>query len=141
MARDNLFGVHVESGAGTPDCQESPGLESLPTTKRQLHQFLSLTGYYRRFILQFATIVIPITDLLSKDSPRHLRWSNECKETFQSFKTRLCQQLVLYSPDFMQDFILQTDASERGLEAILSQEVHGEDHPILCISQKLFPIE
>jgi hypothetical protein len=42
----------------------------LPRTVHQLHSFLGLAGYYRRFIPNFSKIAKPITDLLKKDMPR-----------------------------------------------------------------------
>lgn len=101
-------------------------------------RFLGLASYYRQFILQFASIVALLTKLLTKDSLQHVHWTAECKEVFQTLKTHLCQERVLYSPDFVRGFTIQTDASEVGFGAVLSQEINGEEHPILYISQKLF---
>jgi len=47
----------------------------------------------------------------------------------------------LHSPDFNKDFILQTDASERGVGAVLLQGSSGDLHPVAYISRKLFPRE
>ncbi|XP_053872984.1 uncharacterized protein LOC128831041, partial [Malaclemys terrapin pileata] len=112
-----------------------------PTTKRQVRQFLGLAGYYRRFIPQFAAIAAPLTGLLTKDSPRQVIWTTECDRAFRTLKKCLCSEPVLYSPDFNLPFVLQTDASEVGLGAVLSQDVGGEEHPVLYISRKLFPRE
>ncbi|XP_044843600.1 uncharacterized protein LOC123349509, partial [Mauremys mutica] len=112
-----------------------------PTTKRQVRQFLGLAGYYRRFIPQFASIAAPLTELLKKNSPRQVRWTAECEVAFQTLKDRLCQEPVLYSPDFDKPFILQTDASKTGVGAVLSQDMEGGDHPVIYLSRKLFPRE
>lgn len=48
---------------------------------------------------------------------------------------------MLYSPDFAQEFIVQADASERGIEAVLLQGPPGERQPVAFISRKLFPRE
>ncbi|CAM5155407.1 unnamed protein product, partial [Natator depressus] len=117
--------------------QECP----VPTTKRQVRQFLGLAGYYRRFVPHFASITAPLTELLTKDSPRRVHWSNECETAFRTIKERLCSNPILFSPDFHHDFIVQTDASGVGLGAVLSQEVDGEEDPIVNLSRKLFPRE
>ena len=56
-------------------------------------------------------------------------------------KKALCAHPVLTVPDFNKDFVVQTDASEVGLGAVLSQVQKGEEHPILYSSRKLFPHE
>ncbi len=49
----------------------------------------------------------------------------------------MCGGPLLHSPDFSLPFLLQTDASDRGLGAVLSQEIEGEERPVLYISRKL----
>uniref|UniRef100_K7EYM9 Reverse transcriptase RNase H-like domain-containing protein n=1 Tax=Pelodiscus sinensis TaxID=13735 RepID=K7EYM9_PELSI len=112
-----------------------------PTTKKKVRQFLGLAGYYRRFVPQFATLAAPLTALLTKDRPQRVTWTAECEAAFQNLKAALCSEPVLFSPDFSRPFIVQTDASDYGLGAVLSQEVDGEEHPVLYISRKLFPRE
>ncbi|KAG6929116.1 hypothetical protein G0U57_006251, partial [Chelydra serpentina] len=53
-----------------------------PTTKRQVCQFWGLASYYQRFIPRFASIVAPLTGLLTKDSPRRIVWTAECEDAF-----------------------------------------------------------
>ena len=48
-------------------------------------------------------------------------WTPECDQAFQSLKTALSSTPLLCSPDFTKRFILQTDALERGVGAVLSQ--------------------
>ncbi|KAG6936028.1 hypothetical protein G0U57_013542, partial [Chelydra serpentina] len=62
-------------------------------------------------------------------------------DAFRELKASLCRAPVLYSPNFDKGFLLQTDASEVGLGAVLSQDVDGQDHPVSYISRKLFPRE
>ena len=63
-------------------------------------------------------------------------------QAWQRLKDLLCSAPVLKSPDFSQPFILQTDASERGVGAVLSQEDNmGKDHPVAYYSKKLLPRE
>ncbi|XP_065416479.1 uncharacterized protein LOC135974099 [Chrysemys picta bellii] len=139
----NYLGYTVGGGRVKPLVGKVQALLDCPTpsTKRHVRQFLGLVGYYRRFIPQFATIAASLTGLLTKDSPRQVRWSPECEAAFQTLQKCLCQEPVLYSPDFKRPFILQTDASGVGLGAVLSQEVEGKDHPVVYLSRKLFPRE
>ena len=54
----------------------------------------------------------------------------------------MCTAPVLRNPDFSKPFLLQTDASDRGVGAVLSQrDENGEEHPLEYFSRKLLPRE
>ncbi|MGH0165619.1 UNVERIFIED_CONTAM: hypothetical protein FKN15_049248 [Acipenser sinensis] len=114
---------------------------AIPRTKPQVRSLLGLAGYYRRFIPEYATIVNPLVELTKKTAPKIVRWTGECQGAFDTIKRRLCQAPALISPDFSKEFILQTDASQIGLGAVLSQQVDGVEHPIIYMSKKLAPRE
>ena len=62
--------------------------------------------------------------------------------SFGALKDALCQSPVLQSPDFNRPFVLQTDASDRGIGAVLSQIADdGSEHPVAYYSRKLLPRE
>ena len=63
---------------------------AVPTTKRGVRSFLGITGYYRRFIPEFATIAAPLTDLVRKNCPNKVKWTKQCEEAFDQLKTLLC---------------------------------------------------
>ena len=63
-----------------------------------------------------------------------------CK-AFVELKDRLCSLPVLRSPDLSKLFVVQTDASERGIGAVLSQEVFDGEHPVVNVSHRLRPRE
>ncbi|XP_050902350.1 uncharacterized protein LOC127112789 [Lathyrus oleraceus] len=104
----------------------------IPTNLKQLRGFLGLTGYYRRFIKSYATIVGPLTNLLKKDA---FMWDENTQKAFEQLKRAITSAHVLVLPDFSQVFILETDASNTGVRAVLSQ---GE-HPIAFFSKKMNP--
>ena len=107
-----------------------------------MRAFLGLTGYYRKFIQGYATIAAPLTNLTKKNAPNRVEWTSQCDYAFRSLKTMLCSSPVLRSPDFTSEFILQTDASDRGIGAVLSQiNDNGNEHPIAYFSRKLLPRE
>ncbi len=68
-------------------------------------------------------------------------WTPEAEEALRRVKMALSSEPVLRAPDFSCPFLLQTDASDTGLGAVLSQVQEGEEHPILYISRKLTPAE
>ena len=98
----------------------------VPSTKRQVRAFLGLTGYYRKFILDYATVAAPPTDLTKKCAPSHVAWSVACSSSFDQLKKHLCSFPVPKSPNFNQQFILHTDASDRALVLFLVSLVRME---------------
>jgi hypothetical protein len=86
----------------------------------EVRSFLSLVGYYRRFISNFSKISKPITDLLKKGA-KYI-WSKEFDETFQTLKKLLTTSPVLAQPDITKPFDVYCDASGTGLGCVLMQE-------------------
>ena len=84
----------------------------IPVTKKQARAFLGITGYYRKFIKDYATLALPLTDLTRKNSPNRVQWSPVCAGAFQTLKEALCSSPVLRSPDFDKTFMDQMDASD-----------------------------
>ena len=114
----------------------------VPQTKKQVRAFLGLTGNYRRFISGYATIALPLTDLTKKFAPQRVQWTETCEEAFQKLKLALCAKPILYCPSMDKEFTVKTDASNRGVGAVLSQQGDdGEEHPIAYFSRKLLPRE
>ena len=115
---------------------------SIPETKTHVRAFLGLTGYYRRFIPNYADVALPLTDLTKKKAPNQIRWDEKCNQAFSKLKELLCSSPILQSPDFSRPFILQTDASDQGVGAVLSQqEEDGVENPVSYYSRKLLPRE
>ena len=88
-----------------------------PTTKKDIRAFLGLAGYYRRFINRFSSLAAPITDLTRAAFPDLVQWTPDCETAFIALKESLCSDPVLRPPDYKRNFMLQTDASGRGIGA------------------------
>ena len=111
-------------------------------TKADVRSFLGLVGYYRKFIPNFLSIAAPLSDLTKKGAPTRVNWTSNCESAFRSLKEVLLLLPVLVNPDWDKPFILQTDASDRGIAGVLSQvDANGEEHPIVYLSRKLLPPE
>ena len=114
----------------------------VPRTKKEVCSFLGFTGYYRKFIPNYSSVASPLTDLTRKSMPNQVVWTPECAVAFEKLKFLLCSAPVFQAPNFEKQFILQTDASEQGVGAVLNQlDGSGADHPVAYFSRKLLPRE
>jgi hypothetical protein len=103
-----------------------------PKTITELPGFLGLTGYYRQFVCDYGPIAAPLTELLKKGN---FSWTPVAAVAFDKLKNAMVTTLVLALPDFAALFIVETDASDFGIGAILSD--HGR--PIVFLSKALGP--
>lgn len=101
-----------------------------PSNIKLLRGFLGLTGYYRRFIQNYASIAAPMTNLLKKDS---FKWTDSAEESFKNLKLAMTTAPVLAFPDFSLQFEVEIDACGLGIGAVLLQK----NHPIAFYSCKL----
>ena len=133
----NYLAHHVSRKGVLPS---KKNLESIaqcppPDTYTKVKSFVGLVGHYRCFIKGFAKIAAPLYDLTSgnnKDKKsEHIDLSPEAREAFDHLKAACLQAPILAFPDFNKPFLLETDASGRGLGAVLSQkQADGWYHPI-----------
>lgn len=107
----------------------------VPKTVKEVRRLLGITSWYRRFIPNFASLVSPICNLLRKNSP--FVWSETCKSAFETIKEYLVSSPVISCPDFDKPFIIQTDASDYGLGAVLTQDFPDGEHVVSFISRSL----
>ena len=90
-----------------------------PTSQQEVRQFLGLVSYYRKFIKSFATIAKPLHRLTEKNAT--FKWTPQCQHAFESLRQQLVSPLILVFPDYQRPFLLDTDASNVGIGAVLSQ--------------------
>ncbi|GFX83678.1 retrovirus-related Pol polyprotein from transposon 297 [Trichonephila clavipes] len=114
-----------------------------PRTKTQIRAFLGLAGYYQKYINLFSVIAAPLMDALKGRAKKgEITWTTECENAFRELKGKLIDKPVLYAPNFEREFIVQTDASNAGMGAVLTQlNEQGEEHPILYLSKKFSEVE
>jgi hypothetical protein len=105
----------------------------VPTTLKELRGFLGLSGYYRKFIKHYAIISQPLTALLKKGVL--FVWTPAATEAFSALKLALITAPVLALPDYKAQFVIETDACEVGIGAVLSQK----GHPLAFVSRALGP--
>ena len=111
-----------------------------PKTVTELQQFLGLCNYYRRFIVGYAKVAAPLTDLLRGKSPS-IQFGQAQLTAFQDLKARLLSAPVLkvYDPEL--PIRVQSDASKIAVGAILEQLHDNKWHPVEFYSKRLSETE
>ena len=96
-------------------------LEAKPSrTRKEFRTFHGVCGWLREYIPHFAIIAAPLRHLLAVNKP--YKWTTAAEESFLKIKELMKQPLELSRPNTQLPFILQTDASAKGMEAVLHQE-------------------
>lgn len=143
MKRETEFLGHVITQEGIkPDPEKISKILDwkLPTNQKEIKQFLGLSGYYRRFIKDYAKIVKPMTKFLKKDETVNVN-DESYKAAFSKLKQIIASDQILAYPDFKLPFILTTDASNYALGAVLSQIQNKVERPIAFASRTLTKCE
>ena len=134
---------HVVSADGVqPDPEKLACIRDWPPprTVRQVRSFMGLASCYRKHVPQFATLATPLTDL--ERATTRFVWGPVQQTAFDTLKTELCSARVLQPPQGDKPFVVDVDASESGVGAVLTQEdAHGTMRPVMFLSRRLTPAE
>lgn len=104
----------------------------LPTNIKAIRQFLGITGYYRKFVKDYAKVAHPLIKYLKKSEKINISDKQYIK-AFNNLKILLTSEPILKNHDFSKPFFLTTEASIFALGAVLSQG----SHPICYASRTL----
>jgi len=135
--RVNFLG-HVLTKSGIEvQSEKVEAVENWPTPRNltELRSFVGLCSYYRRFIAGFADLASPLHALTRKHA--RFRWGPEQEEAFNKLKERLTSAPILGMPRDDGVYYLDTDASDIGLGAVLSQEQDGQEVVLAYASKTL----
>ena len=133
------FVVSSEGTSADPAKVKAMSEFPTPTNPSAVRSFLSLTGYYRRFVQSYARVSAPLRQLIRKDQA--WQWSDAEQLSFDQLRQLISKAPLLRRPDFRYPFILQTDACKDGLGAVLSQTLPNlGEVPILFISRSTAPV-
>ena len=130
---------HVVSAQGIapdPDKTDRVNLWPIPHSAKEVQQFLGLANYYHRFIKDFASLAKPLHRLTEKG--REFTWTQESDQAFNTFlKQKLTSASVLALPNWSKSFLLDTDASETGIGAVLSQVQDDGSECVIAYASRL----
>uniref|UniRef100_A0AAQ4RF45 Gypsy retrotransposon integrase-like protein 1 n=1 Tax=Gasterosteus aculeatus aculeatus TaxID=481459 RepID=A0AAQ4RF45_GASAC len=112
-----------------------------PESRLQLQRFLGFANFYRRFIRDYSRVAAPLTALTS--TSRSFCWNPAANEAFRDLKGRFTDAPILSHPDTSRQFVVEVDASDVGVGAILSQRSSSDHklHPCAFFSRRLSPAE
>ena len=106
-----------------------------PHKVKDIQSFLSFVNFYRCFIYNYSKLTVPLTCLTRKGTPWD--FSNSCRTSFETLKKAFTTALILEQWIPGSPLIVETDASDCALGAILStiSDSNNEVHPIMFHSQ------
>lgn len=135
FCRETTFLGHKVTSEGIlPYNSKLDALRDYPTpvNAAEVKRFVAFANYYRRFIPNFSVIADPLHRLSVKGVA--FEWSRECDEAFNKLRRALMSPPVLVYPDFNKEFVLITDASDKGCGAKLAQMHNGVEKPVAFAS-------
>ena len=108
----------------------------VPTNVSEVRSFVGLCSYYRRYVRDFVEVAAPLHRLTGKRAV--FEWSTECQVAFETLKELLISAPILAVPTDDEQYILDTDASDVSIGAVLSQiQEHGQERVIAYASRML----
>ena len=92
-----------------------------PTTLTELCSFLGLANLYRRFVLGFSHLSLPLSQVTKGGAKEKIFWYESQHKAFVELKHCLCSAPVLTLPNLQQPFEIETDASDYAIGVVLTQ--------------------
>jgi len=136
-AEVNFIG-HVVSGEGV--ATDSGKVELVrewptPSDVKEVRSFLGLASYYRLFVPTFAEMAAPLHALTAKN--KQFDWMSEFERAFVRLKNALISSPILAMPNDADPFLVDTDACDVSIGAVLSQVQNGVERLIAYASRSL----
>ena len=106
-----------------------------PTNKSEVESFIGLVNFFGRMIPNFAELTHPLNKLRRKDEK--FVWETQHQDSFDKLLKALSSKPVLQSYSLEKEATLTTDASERCIGGVLTQQ----GRPVIFVSRNLSPAE
>ena len=124
----------AEIGADPAKCQQVRDWP-VPRDLHEVRSFVGLCSYYRRHIQGFTELAAPLYELATKGT--NFEWTDRRHEAFGQLKNALISAPILGFPREDGLWYLDTDASDVGTGAVLSQVQDEEERVIAYVSKSL----
>ena len=131
--------VSVEGVRGDPDKIKAIVSMPSPTSVKQVRSFVGKCNYYRELIPNYAKLGKPLYELLKLNN--RFEWGEKEQKAFEKLKEILSTFPIVCHPNYDYPFKVQTDASDDGIGAVLTQSIDGKERIIKCTSRVLQPLE
>ncbi|SPC61665.1 uncharacterized protein UHOD_11627 [Ustilago sp. UG-2017b] len=115
----------------------------VPKSVHDVQVFLGFCNFYRKFIPQYSRTAYPLTQLLRKEAQSTpFAWNHAAQHAFEQLRSSFNTDTILRHFDPARPIIVETDASDFAVAAVLSQSFdQGTRHPIAFFSKKLDPAQ
>ena len=113
----------------------------VPQTKKHVRSIIGLVNFYSKFIPHLATLLAPLSNLIVKERPDKVKWTDECQKSINMIQNIINNNPVLILPNMDKTFYVQTDASNIGIGAALLQSQDDTLRPCMYVSRKLLARE
>lgn len=142
MPSVSFLGFYFDQGQYRTDAEKTKAADwPLPKDRKQLQRFLGFANFYRRFIRNYSQVAAPLTKLTS--TLCDFTWNLEAETAFVELKRLFSSAPILCHPDINKQFIVEVDASDTGVGAVLSQRSDSDSriHPWTFFSKRFSPSE
>ena len=127
--------MSAEGVAAHPDKTKAVAEWPEPSCVRDVRAWLGLTGYYRRYVKDYARVAAPLTSVLRQGV--RFEWTADMQSSFDELKCALTNPPILAMPTPDDLFTLDTDASDIAIGGVLSQNQGSNERVIAYASRKL----
>ena len=116
-----VLGNYISADGIKVDPAKIEVILNLPTphTQTEVRSFLGASGYYRRFMENFARTTAPLHALTGNVV---FQWSEKCDVAFARLKKLISTKLVLRGPNWKIPFHISIDASDIAIDVVLGHE-------------------
>ena len=130
-----FLGYVIQKSGISVDPSKTDVVKNWPAPKNvsEVRSFTGFCNYYSRLLPQYAKTAQPLYDLTKKNAS--FVWSDECQRAFDKLKCMLTEAPIVGVPRGSGEFILDTDACDRSIGAVVSQMQDGVE-TVICYGSR-----